>query len=690
MVIVANRFKQVLKIVSSLAVVMLFLSSEITAQNDSVVISLLLNEASELTNGESIKMAQNYCDSAILLATETKNPYLIAASFAQKGYCYKFQNNYDSSKSYLYKALFIFKQNEYSGQQAFVNTEMGDIHRITGQTDSALFYHRHALRLSLTENDSATEAKIYNNIGIVFKSRGIYDSAFYYFIKSEQLYRDLGMNSKSLLSLLNIANVYERQQNYDKAIQLYEQCYADGKKSNELELSFKAKTNMAVVYYYMGDNKESELAFLDAIDFNIQNNNEKTLSLLYGNLSLVYEMQGDMEKAIITSKKSLQLARKVNNSKIEIQALNNLGIFYKLQNEYGIAVKYYEESLAVASKAGNTDDQLRVLKNLSLLNEDIGDYKVALAYYTEYSSLKDSILNEKKIATIAELQMKYEKIEDETLILNLEKESAVQQAANSDLRRQRNIIIGSSATLAIILFMSLMLLRIRNRKNKEIAKQKIQLLEDEKKLLAAQSILTGQEEERKRISQELHDGIGVLLSTASIHFSNITGSSGDKELDGMLVKANDMIKQAGNEVRKISHNMMPGVLSNFGLFDALEDLFDEVDESGAIVVSYNMQGDDSRLNERTEIMVYRIMQELINNTLKHAKANNVRVDLQREISKLKISYVDDGVGFNYQSKQLDKSLGLSGISSRVDFLHGTLNVVTNRGKGCSYNIVVPL
>ncbi|MFK5893985.1 MAG: sensor histidine kinase [Pseudomonadota bacterium] len=627
-----------------------------------------------------------YCDS--ILQYDSNTVFELAYASLMKGYILRKMHTFDSAMFYLNNALKLSTSIDSTYARALVNIAL--IYDDIGQSDSALIFHNQALKIYIQNHDSLNIAKVHSNISTVYSGKGIYDKALQWALESKHIYSEYPLSQGYYFSLINTANVYEMLEQYTKALILYELCYNTGKKNGYNDIAYKSLINQGVIFYRLVQFEKSKVAFLDAISYYEKHNDRSELSLLYSNISLVYKKLGQSELSIEYLERALSIAVEIQHIKGQIRALNNLAIAYKNAKKYVKAEKYYKKSLLLAQQSGYKDDISKVYINLSNLYKIMDKPDDALEYYILYHTMSDSILNEKKIATIAELQLKYEKMEDETLILNLEKESAVQQATNSDLRRQRNIIIGSGATVAIILFMSLMFLRVRNMKNKEIAKQKIQLLEDEKKLLAAQSILTGQEEERKRISQELHDGIGVLLSTASIHFSNITGSSGDKELDGMLVKANDMIKQAGNEVRKISHNMMPGVLSNFGLFDALEDLFDEVDESGAIVVSHNMQGDDSRLNERTEIMVYRIMQELINNTLKHAKANNVKVDLQREISKLKISYVDDGVGFNYQSKQLDKSLGLSGISSRVDFLHGTLNVVTSRGKGCSYNIVVPL
>jgi len=212
----------------------------------------------------------------------------------------------------------------------------------------------------------------------------------------------------------------------------------------------------------------------------------------------------------------------------------------------------------------------------------------------------------KKLKIIFDLENKYEKKKNEAEILRLSNENAEKEIHNSYLKIQLVTVLSIVLLLTGILFY----IRLKNRKNKIIAEQRIKQLEGEQKLLAAQSVIIGQENERKRIAQELHDGIGVLLSTASIHFSNVEESSADEKTARLLNKANKLLKQAGGEVRKISHDMMPGVLSKFGLQEALEDIFENVEDTGGIGVDCDIELDEERLNENTEIILYRIVQEM--------------------------------------------------------------------------------
>jgi signal transduction histidine kinase len=229
---------------------------------------------------------------------------------------------------------------------------------------------------------------------------------------------------------------------------------------------------------------------------------------------------------------------------------------------------------------------------------------------------------------------------------------------------------------------------MRAYKDRIIAEQRIRQLEEEKKLLAAKSLVEGQEDERKRVARELHDGLGVLLSTAKMAFTTLKDPKPENKL--LIDKATKLLEQASGDVRKISHNMMPGLLTKLGLYEALEDLFEKIDETESIEVSIDIPEDVQRLPENQEIMLYRIVQEMVNNTLKHAAATSIGITIQQVNGMLEIHYSDDGKGFEVE-RQLDKkTLGLTSIMSRVDFLNGTVDITSKPGKGMKFAIRIPV
>ena len=225
------------------------------------------------------------------------------------------------------------------------------------------------------------------------------------------------------------------------------------------------------------------------------------------------------------------------------------------------------------------------------------------------------------------------------------------------------------------------------RKDRIIAEQRIRQLEEEKKLLAAKYLVEGQDEERKRIAKELHDGLGVLLSTAKMQFTTIKDKSPENK--SVIEKATKLLDQATGDVRKISHNMMPGLLTRFGLYEAAEELIDQLIEKEGLSATCEILGDTKRLPENTEIMLYRIIQEMVNNALKHAEATMISLKVEILPDLLKIQFSDDGKGFNVEEKVDSKSIGLASIQSRVNFLSGQVVINSKLDVGTTYSIQVP-
>jgi len=383
------------------------------------------------------------------------------------------------------------------------------------------------------------------------------------------------------------------------------------------------------------------------------------------------------------------LADETNDVMGKIRALNNLGIYYKNSGRYDEAEKVYMQSIELAQKKNLLMDQKKGYNNLANLYELNGDYKKALENYRLSSEISDMIFTE-KANEIADQKAKYRILKNETQILNLKNRITKTELNESKVRSERNITFFTAIGVIVLLLWIAIYFRMRIVKNRIISTQRIQQLEDEKRILAAQSVIVGQEEERKRIAQELHDGIGVLLSTASIHFSSLSLDDDPKKITEVFTKATKMLNEAGKEVRKVSHNMMPGVLSKFGLKEAIEDLFETIEETGAIHTEVSMKCKKERLPENLEIMIYRIVQEMINNTIKHAEASTIKCKMTRTESDIAIHFADDGKGFNSEALPKDKSLGIFGIRSRVDFLGGKVDLKSEIGKGTTYKILIPL
>lgn len=637
-----------------------------------------------------------YLDSAMALTRSTNDRLNVTYINRLKGYAYLKKNQYDSAGFYLEKAR---KQAKLLGNDTILATaelNLGWVKHQNGLSDSALILYKNGLKIYQSTGDTSGMATAYTFLAYHYNYSGDFDKALNNALKATYIYSKKDEPKRYIKSLIQLGNSYENLKDNDTAIACFKKAYQLSLDHNFPKEATSALINIAVVHYNWGkdleEKKDSAKAreefnltkdyFLKAIEFNDSLNNKKQLALVYANISTIYRRLNEDQKAIESAQKSIDLAIEINNPGVQLRALNNLGICYKKLKDYSRAESCYLEAMALAKKLHYMAELLNLTNNLSNIYEIKGDYKESLKYARLAAAYQDSLFSEKKQELIEKHKADFE-------ILHLKDQNKIKELEKKKIRFQRNLSYVIGAVIILLLILILYFFRMRARKNRIIAAQKIQKLEDEKRLMAAQSVLVGQEKERERIARELHDGIGVLLSTASIHFSSVEEQT-DEETGKMLKKANKLLKDASKEVRQISHNMMPGVLSKFGLREAIEDLFEDVEDTGDLDIDLQVKCKKERLPENTEIMIYRVIQEMLNNTLKHANASAISLFVERTDEQIIIEYADNGDGFVTDKIPQNKSLGLSGIRSRIDYLGGHIELTSKQGKGTRYSITIPI
>jgi signal transduction histidine kinase len=524
---------------------------------------------------------------------------------------------------------------------------IGNIYQDISQFDSAGFYYLESARLSELSGKDNNLGNIYNNLGKTFMRLGQFDDARAYLEKSLEYHRSYQDDRQAALTLSNLGGLYLEKGDWQKALEYYDQAFS--------------------IY------KTFDRELIGIAD-------------LYNNYAEIYEMQKDYRKALDYLEKAHDIySRKEYLAGMTI-SLVNMGNIYTNLGEYTKAQLVLDSSLALADKTGSLINRKNILWAMSKNYFDQGNHKKAYEYYEKYFQVYKEIFETERTEKINELNVRYnnEKIQKENLALknsNLEIQLALKKKTNQS-------IVVLFAAFAIMLFGIFLTLYFRQRII--ISRQKIIRLEEEKKLLSAKTLVEVQEQERKRIARDLHDGLGVLLSTTKMQFSSIRDSNPENR--PLIERAIGLLEQATGDVRKISHNMMPGLLTRLGLYEAVEDLFENISDMPDYLVTCQIEENLIRLPENKEIMLYRIIQEWVNNTLKHAAAKSISMNISATDEHLRIEYNDDGRGYDAAiiSDPTVESLGLKSIASRVDFLNGQLTTDTGPGKGVRYVLTVPL
>ncbi len=347
------------------------------------------------------------------------------------------------------------------------------------------------------------------------------------------------------------------------------------------------------------------------------------------------------------------------------------------------AIKYFNICIPTAKRANNKRTEAWCYDWLSASFKFLGNYEKAYQYLEKHSYLYGSLVSENNFRQLASIEHKYEILKKEKEILGL-------NSVNKQKAIVNKILIGSAAALLI-----LSLLGYRNFKNKqkvssqqqEIQQQKITELEKDKQLSAIDAMLKGQEEERSRIAKDLHDGLGGMLSGTKLSFTSMKENLVLTPENAILFdKSLSMLDNTIADLRKVAHNLMPEALVKFGLNEALRDFCNSIQTSSGLKVVYQQLGQNRKLPNTPEVFTYRIIQELVNNALKHANATQIIVQLNVNTHKLTITVEDDGIGFDTNKIANSKGAGMDNIKYRVQYFNGTLDIVTAPGNGTSVNI----
>jgi len=572
----------------------------------------------------------------------------IVEYFRIKAVSYFIQQKEDSVQVAIQKAFGEARRLKNQKELALVMDLKGWIFQNKEQYDSATYYFIDALKIADSNNDIKFSAEIANNLSILFWTIGDFKKAATY--ASGAYFNGLKLRDTMLMSngLFNLGNAKGQLKQYDSARILY-------RKVTEL-ITDPSKYNYVL--------------------FRALSNDAAMLS-----------EENRTDESIKKYKEILQLSSKVPPS-LMAYIYSGLGAAQLKKNLPADAEVNLTKAVSIAQRANDTyslrDNYLLMAK----IKKARSDFKSALFFREKYDSLNEKMMNEATTKNMHALEKKYNSAKKDNQIARQQ----LSLAENKNIIQTKNNINAALISgIILLLFVALLVYRnFRNRhkilkQSEELKMQKIQELENEKQLIAARSLLQGQEEERTRLARDLHDGVGGLLSGVKLSMSNMKGNFFLSE-ENALAMSNVIMQldQSIAELRRVSHNMMPESLIKYGLKEALENYCETLNISGKIKVQLQAYGMEERMEQSNEIVAYRMVQELLNNVIKHADAKNVLIQLVRKQDHFTLTVEDDGKGFD--PKEISSGAGLQNIKARAEYLNGTLDIVSSRGEGTSVTI----
>ncbi|RYF88599.1 MAG: sensor histidine kinase [Chitinophagaceae bacterium] len=360
----------------------------------------------------------------------------------------------------------------------------------------------------------------------------------------------------------------------------------------------------------------------------------------------------------------------------------NIGGAYKNLKDTAGAIPWLNKALTLANVINEKEIIFKANESLAEVKASDNNYKQAYESLKVAVNANDSILSVGKTKIIEELITKYQTAEKEARIKTLHQQAQIQQF---EIER-RNVFLAVAG--GVILVGSLIAYLIMNRRKLQ-ERARIQEEINKQQDLAARAVLDAEERERRRIAGDLHDGVGQLLSAALMNLNGLFGKlKFDTEQEIQASSTLALVNESYDEMRTISHQMMPNALLKAGLASAVKEFLSKIDQE-KIKVSLETVGLNERLNEQTETVLYRVIQETVNNVIKHARASRLNIQLMKDADGVSVSIEDNGQGFDKKELIYSKGIGMSNILTRVEFLKGTVDVDTAPGKGTLIAIHIP-
>lgn len=663
---------------------------------------ITLNELAWNLRRQEFDQAWKYAKEALNLSRELNYLPGLATSYNRLGLVEQYKKNLLLAISYYKKSLTIEEKIRHKYGIARAKNQIGNIYQTLNQVPEAIEYYQDALKIfnALDDSTKVDRAKIStcNNLGLCYRLIGDGERSLKYYLEGLALREKIGDQLGIANSYNRIGNFHCDVKNYQKALKYYKNSQSIYEKlSDDYELA-DVYHNIGVVYLELKNYSEALSHYQKSLEYYERTKRKELIPRILKNIGTTFLMRNEVSKALNYYQKSIDISIDKGDSSNLAVVYARIGEVMGIKQRNDLALDYFLKSLKTAINIKDKFIELEVLKNLAIFYAKEDRYKESHNYNVRYNELRDSLENGYKGAM--NLKDAYEVAKQERELLEKNQEIERNQLVYESWRKTIFIyVLIFGIVLLTVVFLSI-LRAYKNRQKALLAEKQLNEKDQEiEDLLVGQELQTmgamleGQETERKRIAQDLHDRLGSLLAVIKLNFQAV-----DQQIDELkeqnkeqYLQAHKLLDQAADEVHKVAHNMISGVLRKFGLIPALEDMKKAIIKTNLLDINLVDVGfEDKRLEPSIEIAVYRIIQELVSNVLKHAEATNLEIQLYWKKEGLNIILEDNGKGFDIDTISEKSGMGLKNIQSRVERLEGELMIDSKVGKGTTTIIDIPL
>lgn len=624
-------------------------------------------------------------DSLLTVAHNTKNDSVKIRMYNKIAFSYIF-NNTD-------KALAIIKEGKASAKEANFNfglTELVNTHGIymdvTGKSDSAVYYFKKALKMSRDFGFKNIESMCVNNLGMFNWNRGNYNEALDYFFQSLKMDEALESEKSTSTSLNNIGLIYQEMNLNDKALEYHKKALKVREKYNLENEQIASHNNIGINLKDLGRIDEAISYYKKGLALAKRLDNRIEYYKILDNLANAYYYKGNKDLALETYLEALKKKENYNgDERGMLSTYNNIATLYNEKNLPKVAKRYINEGFDLVKKYPEIElVSADLYLTMAESNYMLGSYDEARKQKQIYIKLKDSIFSEKNAQKIADLEVKYETEKKEKEILIQRAELAEQDLV---IQKRNYQLYGLTFITLILGLIGFLFYNQQKLKNQQL--QKENELKDALIKIETQNKL---QEQRLRISRDLHDNIGAQLTFIISSIDNLKYGFDikDQKLTHKLETISDFTSGTIYELRDTIWAMNKNEITFEDLQTRISNYIDKAHlYDSNIQFSFNVDNsvDTTKTFTSVEGMnIHRVIQEAIHNSLKYADASQIKVEVSKVVSNLVFKILDNGKGFDLSS--IKRGNGLTNMEKRASEINGVLKIDTSFGKGTSINLII--
>ncbi len=548
----------------------------------------------------------------------------------------------------------------HTARTARAYNALGKKYRERSAYYKAVECHKAALAIAENIGDRPAIIESLNSMGVAYRRLDESYMAMEAHMQALQMAEQDGDLRHIAYSLNSIGNIHIAVHDYrDAVVYLHRALAIETARNNPLGRAMNLN-NIGEAWFLEGVADSAEYYYNLSLEVNEQIGRQMGVAINYNSLGALYKQRGELDRAIDLFHRAERINLNIDD-KIHLGATYNyLGEAYASAGDFPTALFHYGKGLDINEAIGSKWNLCVTYTGLSDLYRRMGDYAKALDCYTKYSDLNAEMIDERNKRFVEEMQAKYETSEKESLIASL----TAGQSRN-------RIAIWSISAFTVLLIISVLFVVNGLRQKRRIAEQRLVDIEQRRRIDASRSLIEGEIGERARLARELHDGLGNMLSVAKYNLRR--NNSAD------FHAAEEMLDDSIRELRRIAHSLMPQSLMKYGLKVALEDYCNSIPSA-----QFHFYGEEKRLDQQLEIIVYRIAQELAGNAMKHSCASQINVQLFLETGRLCLYVQDDGCGFDPAAQSA--GMGLTNIRNRTATRNGRLNIGSSPGHGTEISV----